>query len=85
MTGVFPRSAADDDDAAHGVGDRNLPADLWLDAMERWGSALERGDHDEVDRLVRQSRAARGAVHAVERLGVTAAPVDPMTFGGADS
>ena len=30
-----------------------------LEAIERWGAALERGSADEVERLVRESRGAR--------------------------
>jgi len=77
VTGVFPHSSAGDDGAAGEVGDRKVPADRWLDAIERWGASLECGDLVEVDRLVRQSRADRSGGHATEFLGATPPPDAP--------
>lgn len=85
MTGVFRRSAADDDCDTSEVGERIAPAERWLEAMDRRGAALERGDADEVDRLVRQSRATRGQQQAVDISGAMPTPTDPMLLGGADS
>jgi hypothetical protein len=38
-------------------------------AIDQWSTALARGDHAEVDRLVRQSRLDRGWAAASGRLG----------------
>ena len=40
-----------------------------LETMGQWGAALEQGDEDEVERIVRRSRTARVADADFGRLG----------------
>ena len=53
-----------------------------LDAIDRWGDALEQGDEDEVDRLVRQSRADRSDGALSARLGLVLGENDALRPDG---
>jgi chromosome condensin MukBEF MukE localization factor len=46
-------------------------------AIDRWGAALQQGDDEEVDRLVRQSRADRVEAAMSGQLGTMVVSTDP--------
>jgi hypothetical protein len=62
------------------VGDR----DSQRVAIDCWGAALERGDGDEVDRLVRQSRADWVEVATSGRMGPMLGQSDPSPIGDVE-
>ncbi len=51
--------------------------DRQRDAVGRWTEALGQGDHEEVERLVRRSRAIRVEDAGFGRLGRMVGSVDP--------
>jgi hypothetical protein len=71
-----PSGARSMDPMASALDGRVVRLDPRRDAIDRWSAALVRGDDDEVDRLVQQSRSGRTVV-ASGKLGATESRDEP--------